>query len=95
MTYAVIDSRREEGEYKRTWIKCKTLEQAKEYEAKLLEEGGEVDYTDIYVSYLEYRSVVKDLMKLKVDLERIKSICNNDTNDMLKFIEKEVLDDAI
>lgn len=50
MTYALIDSRREEGEYKRTWIKCKTLEQAKETEARLLEEGGEVDYTDIYVS---------------------------------------------
>ena len=95
MMYAVINSRMEEGEYKRSWIKCKTLEQAKETEARLLEEGGEVDYTDIYVPYLEYRSVVKELKKLKVDLERIKSICNTDTEGMLKYIEKEVLDDAI
>ena len=69
MMYAVINSKRENGEYKRTWGKYQTLQDAKEDEAKHQDND---DFSEIYVPYETYRRLVYKLTRLEDDLNHSK-----------------------
>lgn len=92
MMYAVINSKRENGEYKRTWGKYQTLQAAKEEETKHQDND---DCSEIYVPYETYRRLVYKLTRLEDDLNHIRDLCKRDGESMYSSIDKEVLDDTL
>ena len=92
MMYAVINSKRENGDYKRTWGKYQTLQAAKEEEAKHQDND---DCSEIYVPYDKYVEMVHRLKMLESDLNHIRDLCIRSGETIYSRVDKEVLDDTI
>ena len=90
MRYTVINSKREgkDEKYQHTWMKYKTLQEAKEEELKHQEND---DFSSILVPYDEYREVVIRLDNLKSVLDQIGAMASG--SKVLNYIDKDVLDD--
>lgn len=90
MMFTVINSKMENGKYNRTWLKYKTLHEAKEEEAK---HQDNEDYSVICVPYDEYKNLVERLNMLESDLVHIRDLCDRSKDTMYYRINQEVLDD--
>ena len=90
MMYTVINSKMEDGKYNRTWLKYKTLQEAKEEEAK---HQDNEDYSMICVPYDHYIELVNRLNMLESDLIHIRDLCDRSKDTMYYRIDQEVLND--
>ena len=90
MMYTVINSKMEDGKYNRTWLKYKTLQEAKEEEAK---HQDNEDYSMICVLYDHYIELVNKLNMLESDLIHIRDLCDRSKDTMYYRIDQEVLND--
>ena len=91
MMYTVINSKMEDGKYNRTWLKYKTLQEAKEEEAK---HQDNEDYSIICVPYNNYIELVNRLNMLESDLIHIRDLCDRSKDTMYYRIDQEVLNDV-
>ena len=89
--YTVINSKMEDGKYNRTWLKYKTLQEAKEEEAK---HQDNEDYSIICVPYNNYIELVNRLNMLESDLIHIRDLCDRSKDTMYYRIDQEVLNDV-